>query len=192
MENKTIGSLIGAAVGSLPQLEYQEEGVVENMSNQLNIIPGGFSFPGADSVGTVQYLVVHHTGGNAGDDYSAAQIHQMHQNRGWAGIGYHYVIRKNGQVEQGRPEYLKGSHTYGYNGVSLGVHVGGNFEEEEPTRAQIESLILLMTAKCREYGLPATAIKGHRDLDANLCPGESLYRSLAEVIRRVGEELANG
>ena len=52
---------------------------------------------------------------------------------GWAGIGYHYVIRKNGQVEIGRPDWAIGSHAYGENSHTIGVHVCGNFEIAEPT-----------------------------------------------------------
>ena len=39
-------------------------------------------------------IVIHHTG--EADIYaSAEQFHEWHLNNGWAGIGYHFVIRKN-------------------------------------------------------------------------------------------------
>lgn len=37
-------------------------------------------------------IVIHHTGNPVDDDLSAEQIHASHQEQGWAGIGYHYVI----------------------------------------------------------------------------------------------------
>ena len=93
-------------------------------------------------------IVVHHTGNPSDDDLSAEDIHEMHQNQGWAGIGYHYVIRKNGQIEQGRPDWSVGAHASGENWHSIGIHVSGNFEEAEPTEYQIESLAYLIGWLC--------------------------------------------
>lgn len=128
-------------------------------------------------------IVVHHTGNPSDDDLSAEDIHEMHQNQGWAGIGYHYVIRKNGQIEQGRPDWAVGSHAYGENWHSIGIHVSGNFEEAEPTEYQIESLAYLIGWLCEEYDLdPSVAVVGHRDLMATACPGENLYEMLNTVV----------
>ena len=44
-------------------------------------------------------IVVHHTGNPVDDDLSAEEIHESHKAQGWAGIGYHYVIRKDGTIE---------------------------------------------------------------------------------------------
>ncbi len=128
-------------------------------------------------------IVVHHTGNPSDDDLSAEDIHEMHQNQGWAGIGYHYVIRKNGQIELGRPDWAVGSHAYGENWHSIGIHVSGNFEEAEPTEYQIESLAYLIGWLCEEYDLdPSVAVVGHRDLMATACPGENLYEMLNTVV----------
>ena len=62
-------------------------------------------------------IVIHHTGGND-IDASAEQIHDWHYNHqpdAWSGIGYHFVIRKDGRIERGRPERAIGSHAYGSN-----------------------------------------------------------------------------
>ena len=127
-------------------------------------------------------IVVHHTGNPQDDDLSAQQIHWSHQGLGWSGIGYHYVIRKNGQVEQGRPEDCIGSHAYGENWHTIGVHVCGNFEEAEPTEYQVESLAYLLGWLCEKYGLdPATDIVAHRDLMATACCGQNLYDMLDTI-----------
>lgn len=130
-----------------------------------------------------KYLVIHHTGGNAGDDYSAAELHAMHLGQGWSGIGYHLVIRKNGAIERGRPLWTKGAHSIPGNGNSIGIHLCGNFEWEEPTEFQIESLAMLCADLCSKYHLePHEAIIGHRDQDVTACPGQTLY-DLLPVIR---------
>ena len=93
-------------------------------------------------------VVIHHTGNPTDDDLSAAEIDASHKAQGWTCIGYHYVIRKDGTVEQGRPHWTVGAHAYGHNSHTIGIHVCGNFEIGEPTSEQIESLPF----RCWGYG----------------------------------------
>ena len=125
-------------------------------------------------------IVIHHTGNPVDDDLSAEQIHWTHLAIGWAGIGYHYVIRKDGTIEEGRPEWAMGSHAEGFNWNSVGIHLCGNFQYVEPTPQQIESAAYLIGYLCDKYSLIPTAetVKGHRDLNATACPGENLYNIL--------------
>ncbi|MDU4960214.1 MAG: peptidoglycan recognition family protein [Sporomusaceae bacterium] len=149
----------------------------------INIKATNLQFDSLSARQSTRYLVVHHTGGNAGDDYSAAELHAMHQRLGWAGVGYHLIIRKDGSIEAGRPLWSRGAHSVPGNHNSIGIHVCGNFELESPTSAQIESLSMLCADLCLSYGLePHEAIVGHRDQDATACPGQALY-DLLPVIR---------
>lgn len=129
-------------------------------------------------------IVVHHTGNPTNDDLSAEEINESHQDQGWVGIGYHYVIRKDGIVEIGRPEWAIGAHAYGENSHTIGVHVCGNFEIGEPTAAQIESLAMLLANICTDYDLPIDRdhIVGHRELMPTACPGANLYKQLDTVV----------
>ena len=122
-------------------------------------------------------IVLHHTGNPYDDDLSAEEIHESHQSLGWSGIGYHYVIRKDGSIERGRPEWSVGAHAQGFNWNSIGIHLCGNFEYVEPTSAQIESASYLIGYLCDKYGLICNEnhVKGHRDLMPTACPGEHLY-----------------
>lgn len=127
-------------------------------------------------------VVVHHTGNPTDDDMSAEEIHASHQSQGWSGIGYHFVIRKNGQIEKGRPIWAIGAHAYGRNSDTIGIHVSGNFEEVYPTKYQIESLAYLIGWLCEKYDLDVHKdVVGHRDLMATACPGEGLYEQLETV-----------
>ena len=47
-------------------------------------------------------IVIHHTGNPQDDDLSTREINASHQAQGWTCIGYHYVVRKDGTVEEGR------------------------------------------------------------------------------------------
>lgn len=131
-------------------------------------------------------IILHHIG-NTNADVSAATVHQWHLANGWAGIGYHYLIRKDGTIERGRPRDTVGAHCYGENWHSIGVNIVGNFETNEPTAAQIDAAERLVAVLCRLYGLrPSGAtIKGHRDFNATACPGENLYAMLPDVIAGV-------
>ena len=128
-------------------------------------------------------IVIHHTGNPSDDDLSAEEIHESHLAQGWAGIGYHFVIRKDGSIELGRPMNTIGAHAYGFNSHSIGIHICGNFEISDPTPTQIESCAILVGWLSEEYGIKVThkTVVGHRDLMATACPGESLYEQLDTI-----------
>ena len=124
-------------------------------------------------------IVLHHTGEND-IDASAEQIHYWHLNQEWAGIGYHFVIRKDGTIERGRPEWAVGSHAYGENSHTLGIHLSGDFEQAKPTEKQIESCAALIADLCERYSISCdrTHIVGHGELMPTACPGKNLQALL--------------
>lgn len=128
-------------------------------------------------------IVIHHTGNPVDDDLSAEQLHRSHQNLGWAGIGYHFIIRKDGTIELGRPYWAIGAHAYGFNSNSIGIHVCGNFDIAEPTKEKLDALPMLIADICDAYGFIAGAgiVVGHRDLMATACPGNNLYKQLDTI-----------
>lgn len=133
---------------------------------------------------STDFIVIHHSGTPDDADLSAQTINQMHQNQGWTCIGYHYVIRKDGTIEQGRPHWTIGGHAYGFNNQSIGIHLSGNFEIAQPTDAQIESLSMLLANLCADYGLPMDAnhILPHCALNATACPGTNVINKLDIII----------
>ena len=115
-------------------------------------------------------FIIHHT---ASQDVPASTIHQWHLNQGWSGIGYHFVIRQNGDIERGRAENLIGAHA-GEKGNpdSIGIVLTGNFETGKPTTAQMDSLVWLL----KYYLFPKYGVKpviGHKDVMATACPGKN-------------------
>ena len=128
--------------------------------------------------------VLHHTGGAAGEDPDVAEVDAIHRRLGWAGIGYHFLIRRDGTVEAGRPAFAVGAHAEGVNAESVGVALCGNFCEDVPTGAQIESCAMLLALLSLSLGFEANAehIVGHRDLSATACPGDALYEQIPELI----------
>ncbi|MBE6075019.1 MAG: N-acetylmuramoyl-L-alanine amidase [Selenomonas ruminantium] len=147
-----------------------------------------FQFTEYEERPCTEFLVIHHTGfPNEDKDSTAAAIHEFHQKeRKWAGIGYHYLIRKNGMIEQGRRPEAVGAHASHYNKKSVGICLAGNFEIGKPTEAQMNAVKELCRWLCRKYDLDARqkgVIVGHRDLNDTLCPGKHLYKRLGEIRR---------
>lgn len=115
----------------------------------------------------IKYIVIHAAATAANMDIGAKEINEWHIKRGWRGIGYHYVIRRNGVLEPGRPLNQMGAHTKGYNNISWGVcMVGGVDENNNPqdnfTEEQYKTLRSLVYTLNRMK--PKAKIVGHRDL----------------------------
>ncbi|NMC28037.1 MAG: hypothetical protein GYA42_07800 [Syntrophomonadaceae bacterium] len=111
-------------------------------------------------------LVVHHS---ASRDVPAAVIHQWHLQKGYSGIGYHFLIRRDGSVELGRPVAMEGAHTQGFNEDSIGVCLTGNFMETSPSEEQLAALTELVLELNLHYG--PLEICRHSDLTPTDCPG---------------------
>ena len=104
----------------------------------------------------VKYIVIHCSDTN--EDDTAIDIHQLHLSFGWEGVGYHKIIQKNGEIENGRPEFWTGAHVFGYNKESLGICLIGkdNFSTQ-----QFNTLTNLIKEWKKKY--PLAKICGHRD-----------------------------
>lgn len=118
--------------------------------------------------------------------------------RGWSHVGYHWLVRKSGAVNQLLREHLVGIHCRdgGYNSKSVGVcfsgHGGDDYNKipgEPWTEAQQEAGIRLIADICERFGIPARNVIGHREAPAaKACPGDRI--SMDRVRRLVAEELA--
>jgi N-acetyl-anhydromuramyl-L-alanine amidase AmpD len=100
-------------------------------------------------------------------DIGATEIDQWHRERGFSQIGYHAVIRRNGQVEDGRPIELAGAHARGKNAHSIGICLVGGINKEGDAEAnftfeQYETLDRLLSVMKVEF--PYADICGHCDL----------------------------
>ena len=121
----------------------------------------------------IDAIVIHCSASRAGQDLRAADIDKMHKERGFAMIGYNYVIDLDGTVETGRPLTRDGAHcnTAGlsgksYNKHSIGIcYVGGLDKDGNPadtrTDAQKTALAELVYRLIDEY--PIIEVIGHRD-----------------------------
>lgn len=136
----------------------------------MNITEHTFSFAyGLTKRTSTVKLILHHA---AAYNCSVDDIHSWHLNNGWAGIGYHFLVRSNGSVHRGRPIDTVGAHTYGENYNSIGVCFEGNFEDETMSEAQKKAGAELVTYIRKLYPSITTVAK-HKDYNATACPGKN-------------------
>ena len=70
-------------------------------------------------------IILHHAESKS---CTADDIHSWHLENGWAGIGYHFFVRKDGSIYRGRPEGVVGSHAKGSNSDSIGICFEGSYK----------------------------------------------------------------
>ncbi len=149
---------------------------------------------------TVRMIVVHHTAvANGGDSRSGAEkmraLYSYHaNNRAWGDIGYHYVIDDNGVIYQGRAggDFVVGGHAYCHNVGTIGIALMGNFDIENPTQKQVQSLQWLVATLVQRYNINTGRsliyhgqiypfLVGHRQLLDTDCPGRQMFAVLDQV-----------
>ncbi|GEM_PF-1348971 len=165
----------------------------------------------------IEALIIHHSAGLWGDREYLDSLHeQMPRIRGVQmgasgtrrlHCGYHKIVlnglptyrdwregryqeRLDGHIQQGRPDNKSGAHARGWNARSLGVVLIGHLDLGPPTARQWASLVHACARLCQRHGLPASAIRGHREVAASRCPGAHL--DLSRLRGEVGARLTAG
>ena len=115
----------------------------------------------------VRLIVVHCSATRCNRAFPVEAVVAAHIERGFATIGYHYYITRDGVVHRGRPVYQEGAHATGWNKYSIGVCYEGGLDPhgqtaDTRTDAQKETLLKLMQRLKKDY--PHARIVGHRDL----------------------------
>lgn len=120
-------------------------------------------------------IVIHCAATKPTMDIGLREIRQWHVQRGWLDVGYHYIIRRDGRIEEGRPRDAVGAHVEGHNSTSLGICLVGGIDatgkpEDNFTHEQWASLEGLVWEASTVWYQDARIV-GHRDLDSGkACP----------------------
>ena len=123
---------------------------------------------------STDYIVIHCAATKASMDIGLTEIRKWHvQDNGWRDVGYHYIIRRNGEVELGRSIRDTGAHAAGYNHKSVsGCMVGGmaedNSAENNFTAQQWTALLDLVKQLKSNY--PDADVIGHNEISEKECP----------------------
>jgi len=125
---------------------------------------------------TITLIVIHCSAVRPDQLSSADDINRWHRkDRHYKfGIGYHYVVRRNGDIEPGRPEWMVGAHCLNHNKYSIGVcYEGGLDARGQPadTRTAEQKAAMLRLLQQLRQRYPRAVIVGHRDLSHDRdCP----------------------
>lgn len=118
-------------------------------------------------------IIVHCSATPEGQNFTVEDIDHWHKQRGWQGIGYHYVIYLDGSVHKGRKDEVIGAHCLGHNAYSIGVcYIGGVDKNNKPkdTRTDAQKQALRNLLKSLKAKYPKATIYGHRDFANKACP----------------------
>ena len=81
----------------------------------------------------VRLLVVHCSATRCDKNFSVEALRRCHLARGFASIGYHFYITRDGEVHICRPVHQIGAHATGWNDKSIGIcYEGGLNESGQP------------------------------------------------------------
>ena len=144
----------------------------------------------------INHLTIHHSGSvfrqnrEAPERFRAMQA--GHQAQGWPDIAYHVLVDRHGNVYRARPTWAKGNTNTNYNPSGhLLVMCIGNFEVQDIPYAQLNAAMDVLAWACARFDVRPRQIGGHRDYASTACPGDNLYRYIANgtVRRRVRRRL---
>lgn len=146
----------------------------------MQIINANLKFKGNEgfhNLNNINLIVLHHA---EAKQCSAYDIHRWHQERGWSGAGYHYLVRKDGTVYSMRPENYIGCHAKGSNTNSLGVCFEGSFMTEKMAEVQYNAGKELI-AYLKNKHSKITKVKLHKEVGSTDCPGTNFPVELKNV-----------
>jgi len=141
-----------------------------------------------------RWITVHHDGMKPflsdGESETKARLElirngHLGRDGGWGDIGYHFVVDRAGRVWEGRSLRYQGAHVKWCNENNIGVMCLGNFEEQQPSEAQVEGLERTLAALRSYYRIPMSKVRTHREWPTarTQCPGANLQAKVV-VLRR--------
>ena len=119
----------------------------------------------------INLIVIHCSATCEDRPFTEQALEAAHRQRGFAGIGYHFYIRRDGHILTTRPVERVGAHARGYNANSIGICYEGGLDchgnpKDTRTEWRKHSLRVLVLALRMDY--PQAKIVGHRDLSPDL------------------------
>ena len=123
---------------------------------------------------STDYIVIHCAATKASMDIGLTEIRKWHvQDNGWRDVGYHYIIRRNGEVELGRSNGDTGAHASGYNHKSVSLCMVGGMAEDNSAENNFTAqqwTALLDLVKQLKSNYPEADVIGHNEISEKECP----------------------
>jgi N-acetylmuramoyl-L-alanine amidase len=127
------------------------------------------------SLSQITQAVIHHSATPMNAIGSRPQVYARYHidNRGWAGIGYHFVIQPDGSIFQTNLLETVSNHVQNANTKSIGICLSGNFDTEKPTDAAYGAAVWLVKALNGQLGREL-GIHAHNEYANKSCPGAAI------------------
>lgn len=129
-------------------------------------------------------FVIHCSAVRPGQRSSAQDIDCWHRAKGYKSIGYHFVVRRDGTVENGRPLNMMGAHCKGHNRHSIGIAYEGGLDENgrhADTRTQEQKLAMRKLLENLKKDYPKAIIVGHNTFSNKDCPCFDAAKEYADL-----------
>ena len=141
----------------------------------------------------IDKLIVHCTATPQFKDFDVEDVRDWHvKGNGWSDIGYHFLIKLDGTVQEGRPIERIGSHVRGQNKSSVGIaYVGGmdkDMNEWIDTRTPEQKDAIFNLLMDLKFQFPDAVVYGHNDFtDKKVCPCFNAKEEYKEISEWIGE-----
>lgn len=133
----------------------------------------------------ITQIIIHCSATPEGKNIGATTIRGWHKEKGFNDIGYHYVIRLDGTIEEGRPIEQIGAHCQGHNRNSIGIcYIGGTEKDcktPKDTRTTKQRQALEQLCKQLKAEYPNATIHGHSEFANKACPSFDVKQWIKEV-----------
>lgn len=117
-------------------------------------------------------------------DASAKEINSYFIKDWNKNMGYHYIVRKDGSIERGLPQWAKATTISNQDWRALNVLICGKFNDEELTKEQIECTSILLANQTSKFNLQTDAnhIFSKQAFVNSLSPGKHLNEIIETLI----------
>lgn len=134
-------------------------------------------------------IIMHCSATPQDKDFTVDDINRWHNQQNYNGIGYNFVIYRDGTIHRGRPEDSTGAHCVNHNSNSIGIcYIGGcdaDGKKAKDTRTdeQKQSQYELIEYLLDKYKLTINNVHGHRDYAAKDCPSYDSQKFRDEYLK---------
>lgn len=183
---KKLSLSVDGIFGPITEEAVKEFQKAHNLTVDGIVGPKTWAALGVDTVNkrNITEIIVHCAATQEGKDFTVADIDKWHRARGFNGIGYHYVIYRDGSINKGRDESISGAHCTNHNYCSIGIcYIGGVDKNGKPkdtrTPEQKDSLLNLLKELKQKY--PKAKIYSHNNFANKACPSFDATKEYANI-----------
>ena len=130
---------------------------------------------------TIKRIIIHHSASPVST--TVEDIDRWHKERGWRGIGYHYVCLEDGSIAEGRHINKRGAHTRGHNTDSIGICITGNFQDYHCPKPRFDKLMAFVGEQIKKYKLSWKDVFYHKQFADTACCGHFLIEQLKQYLK---------